>query len=128
MSRCCNAIFGPGGNSHCPSAHKVPLTASRCPSQLCVCFSPRMLSLGWDGQQFTFETCCGEPYHATDCSAFVTHFSFGVVSAVGEPKLAGEIWETCARAMDLDPARLGAQHAPTSDLIQVEYGQFSASF
>lgn len=87
-----------------------------------------MLSLGWDGQQFTFETCCGEPYHATDCSAFVTHFSFGVVSAVGEPKLAGEIWETCARAMDLDPARLGAQHAPTSDLIQVEYGQFSASF
>lgn len=76
--QCCNAIFGPGGNSHC-----------------------------WDGGEFTFESCCGESYQASDCSAFITHFSFSVVGAlnVGDPGKTGEAWERCANAMDLEADR-----------------------
>ncbi|CAE7734895.1 unnamed protein product [Symbiodinium sp. CCMP2592] len=76
--QCCNAIFGPGGNSHC-----------------------------WDGASFTFESCCGEFYEPRDCTAFVTHFSFSVVGNFGwsQPASAGEAWARCARAMDLEAER-----------------------
>ncbi|CAK9094759.1 Methyltransferase sdnD (Sordarin/hypoxysordarin biosynthesis cluster protein D) [Durusdinium trenchii] len=83
--QCCNAIFGRGGNSHC-----------------------------WDGQQFTFESCCGESYHATDCSAFVTHFSFSVVGfSPSDPSRAGDAWERCASAMDLEPHRCNSVNTST---------------
>mmetsp|Transcript_77384 Transcript_77384/g.170968 ORF Transcript_77384/g.170968 Transcript_77384/m.170968 type:complete len:434 (+) Transcript_77384:51-1352(+) len=81
--QCCNAIFGPGGNSHC-----------------------------WDGGDFTFESCCGESYQASDCSAFVTHFSFSVVGAIRTAN-PGEVWESCARAMDLEGHRCNSVNTTT---------------
>jgi len=75
FEKCCNVIFGPGGNSNC-----------------------------WgevNGEAFTPKRCCaGLSYEPQGCEDFVQHFDFGVIKLHAQ---TGPLWQDCVDYMDEDP-------------------------